>query len=331
VKRLLEMYRSEPDAGLHGAAEWTLRRWGYGSRLDDENEVLKRNDRNGRRWYVNSQGQLMVLIDGPVEFLMSSPRTEHDSTDDETLHRHVIGYSFAIASKQVSVARFQNFLDGSRRTNFTFPEKYSPDPMCPQINVTWYDAAAYCNWLSEQDGLPEAEYCYEPNGNGEYAEGMKIVHDFLDRKGYRLPTDAEFEYACRAGTISSRYFGGSDILLDRYAWFQESSQVRTWPTGILKPNDFGLFDTIGNVWQWCHDYDDEYIEEDEKAVVSANNDVNEVVDGTIRLLRGGAFNNPKSMIRSAVRFRVQASYRNVTNGFRPVRIIGSENLRSLDD
>ena len=82
---------------------------------------------------------------------------------------------------------------------------------------------------------------------------MKTVPDFLDRSGYRLPTEAEWEYACRSGAVTSRYYGGSVELLGQYAWYNQNSKDRAWPCGLVKPNDLGLFDMLGNVYEWCQE------------------------------------------------------------------------------
>ena len=82
---------------------------------------------------------------------------------------------------------------------------------------------------------------------------MTIPADALKRTGYRLPTEAEWEYACRAGAITSRYYGLSIDLLEQYARYQANSQDHAWPCGSLLPNDLGLFDMLGNVYEWCQD------------------------------------------------------------------------------
>ena len=170
----------------------------------------------------------------------------------------VIPRRFAIADKEVTVEQFQRFV----KTNPQFgldPSELKPATAPirtgPMIGVTWYGAAAYCNWLSEQEGLPKDQWCYLPNEAGAYDEGMTIPADVLQRTGYRLPTEAEWEYACRSGTITSRYYGLSTDLLGKYAWYQANSQEHAWPCGSLLPNDLGLFDMLGNVFEWCQDRD----------------------------------------------------------------------------
>ena len=86
-------------------------------------------------------------------------------------------------------------------------ESFARTDDCPVHEVSWYDAAAYCNWLSEQEGIPKGEWCYLPNEEGRYAAGMKLVPDILSRAGYRLPTAGEWEYACRAGSVTLWSFG----------------------------------------------------------------------------------------------------------------------------
>jgi formylglycine-generating enzyme required for sulfatase activity len=315
--KLLDLYRNDPDAGIHGAAEWTLRRWKQQEKLKElDAELMKRPDRGDRRWFVNSQGQTFVVIEGPVEFRMGSPPTEPERiAGNETPRRVVIPRRFAIADREVTVEQYQRFvktnpfgLDPSALA------RYSPKGAGPMIGVSWYGAAAYCNWLSEQEGLLKDQWCYLPNRDGAYDAGMSIPADVLKRTGYRLPTEAEWEYACRSGTITSRYYGVSTDLLGKYAWYQANSREHAWPGGSLIPNESGLFDMLGNVFEWVQD---RY-----GRLINTTDDINiqESID-TInpRLLRGGSFGDRPALVRSAYRLGIAPSYRGIVFGFRPSR------------
>ena len=300
VEHLLEMYRNDPDAGIHGAAEWTLRRWKQKEKLAAiDVELKKLKDRGNRRWYVNSEGQTFVVIEGPVEFMMGSPITEQDRDLDETLHRQRINRRYAIATKEVTVEQYQRFLKENPKIARLEIDRYSPEPTGPMNGMTWYEAAAYCNWLSQQEGLAT---CYEPNDEGEYAEGMKIVPDALEQPGYRLPTEAEWEYACRAGAVTSRYYGRSVELLGKYAWYSQNSQNRAWPCGQLLPNELGLFDMLGNVYEWCQEQYYRYPEGEGNTTSDDMNILLSIKEQRTRLLRGGSFCNLPANVRSANRY-----------------------------
>ena len=317
VEHLREMYRNDPDAGIHGAAEWTLRRWKHDEKLAAiDVELKKLKDRGNRRWYVNSEGQTLAVIEGPVEFSMGSPVSEPDRNSGETPHRQPINRRFAIATKEVTVEQYQRFLKENPKIARLEIDRYSPEPTGPMNGMTWYEAAAYCNWLSQQEGLAT---CYEPNDEGEYAEGMKIVPDALKQPGYRLPTEAEWEYACRAGAVTSRYYGRSVELLGKYAWYLQNSQDRAWPCGQLLPNELGLFDMLGNVYEWCHEQYYRYPEGEGNTTTDDMNILLSINEQNPRLLRGGTFINLPAFVRSAYRVRDAPSYRDINFGFRPSR------------
>ena|SRR6516165_7123109 len=144
---------------------------------------------------------------------------------------------------------------------------------------------------------------------------MHFPADYLARTGYRLPTEAEWEYACRAGAVTSRPYGGADDLLDHYARHVGKSRGRAGPVGNLKPNDFGLFDMLGNAWEWCHDARAPYppgpAEDREQpgAVLAAQE----------RVLRGGNFFSAAPELRSARRFELPPQAPSSLAGFRVAR------------
>ncbi len=324
IGRLLDLYLNDPDAGIHGASEWTLRQWGEKEKLGGiDSQLIKLKDRGDRRWFVNGQGQTFAVIEGPVEFDMGSPLMEPDRDTDESLRRVHIPRRFAIASKEVSVEQYQRFVQ--MKPEFGVPkqalDRFSSDPGGPMIGVSWYIAAAYCNWLSEREGLPKDQWCYLPAEGGSFVQGMAIPADVLRRTGYRLPTEAEWEYSCRSGTITSRYYGLSTALLGTYARYQDNSAEHAWPSGSMLPNDLGLFDILGNIYEWNHERYKEF----------SNNEIDDLLnqpfllDASHRLLRGGALNNSPRNVRSADRSGAEPSSRDIINGFRIVKNINFKN------
>jgi serine/threonine protein kinase/formylglycine-generating enzyme required for sulfatase activity len=299
IPTLLRDYREHPDPGLHAAAEWLLRRWGHDRELRRVEDGLRGQPAGNRGWYVNKQGQTLAIVRGHKEFLMGSPADEPDRTRFETLHRRRIPRSFAIATKAVTVAQFQRFLKDHPEVNHFYPKEASPDANGPIIRVTWFQAAQYCNWLSAQEGILEEQWCYPKDVRG----GMRLPADYLHRKGYRLPTEAEWEYACRAGSVTSRAYGTSVALLGEYAWYFDNTRgKRTRPVGRLKPNDLGLFDMHGNVWTWCQDRTLAYPTASGGAIAEdREDDIRDVKNIDFRVSRGGSFFYQAWNVRSAYR------------------------------
>jgi formylglycine-generating enzyme required for sulfatase activity len=114
-----------------------------------------------------------------------------------------------MATQGVTVADFRHFTQ-DRRITHAHSETLAPKDYHPISYVSWYRAAEYCNWLSRKEGLAETEWCYEPHPQRGYATGMQMKADYLKRTGYRLPTESEWEYACRAGAAPSRYYDETD-------------------------------------------------------------------------------------------------------------------------
>ena len=154
-------------------------------------------------------------------------------------------------------------------------------------------------------------------------EGMTLPADYTQRTGYRLPTEGEWEYACRAGATTSRYYGDAEEVLVQYAWTLKTAQDRPWPVGSLKPNDWGLFDMLGNAFEWTADeYNSSYpsgtVEDDLKDDI--------VRSGSSRVLRGGSWFSQSRNARSAYRYWIQPVNRNLYLGFRVVRVFGVQDL-----
>jgi hypothetical protein len=232
---LLDDFQTETDPGVHAAIRWTLSQWGFQHEvLGVEQRLRETGLRDDQNWYVNRQGQTMSIVHGPVDFQMGLGYRRH-------LER--IPQSFAIAATEVTVEQYRCFDPSYQPSN-----RHRSNPACP-AGANWFQAARYCRWLSEQEGIAADQMCFPPDD--QIVAGMTLPADYLQRTGYRLPTPAEWEYACRAGSIT-RYCLGDDVeTLRAYAWFDFNANLRTHPVGQLKPNLLGLFDVHGNAAEWA--------------------------------------------------------------------------------
>jgi eukaryotic-like serine/threonine-protein kinase len=329
IEKLLSVYENEPDAGFHGATEWLLRRWGQSKRLDavvqklkcDEKQLQARKSTDKRHWYINTEKQTFAILDAD-EFVMGSPKSEPDRYVDEVQHRRRLKRRLAIATTEVTSEQFRRFQSAR-------PEVKRPDTTMwvktddsPQIGMTWYEAAQYCNWLSEQEHIDQAQWCYEPNKDRKYRPGMRAKDRFWELKGYRLLTEAEWQYACRAGTATNRFYGFSDRLLPHYVWCLPEGQTRTAPAATMEPNDFGIFDTLGNVYEWCFDRYGPYAAQKDKSLDKVFEDEPSTAPidaGVRRMVLGGAFDCLPSIVRAANRSPDTPDHSGDDIGFRPAR------------
>ena len=193
----------------------------------------------------------------PGTFNMGSPTSEEWRATDEVQHSVRITRPFFLQATEVTQGQWKALM-GANPSWFS-----SCGDECPVESVSWDDAVAYCNRLSEKEGL---ETCYA----GSTFKGLTCA-------GYRLPTEAEWEYAARAGTTGVRYGD-----LDAVAWHDGNSAESPHPVGRKQPNAWGLYDMLGNVWEWTTDSDGEY----------SNTSVTDPLgsgDGSRRVIRGGSW------------------------------------------
>lgn len=315
IKDLDALYRDEPDAGLHGALDWLLRqRWSAAGAPTRAVTDLSGKPPGPRHWFVNEHAQTYTIVSGPVEFDMGAPAHDPNRGAGETLHRVRIPRSFAIVNKEIPVQHFQRFLRANPQIKYDFDMLTTSRLYDPIIQTSWLQAAMYCRWLSEEERIPEDQMCFPPIDR--IKDGMKLPANYLRRTGYRLPTEAEWEYACRAGAVTSRFYGNSVDLLPHYACFATHSFNHTQTGGALMPNDLGLFGVLGNVREWCMDayanYPTAPLTEDAEGplIIHEEND---------RVLRGGGYSDAAANVRCAVRMHARPTDRQRVNGFRIAR------------
>jgi formylglycine-generating enzyme required for sulfatase activity len=224
----------------------------------------------GRPGDEESGGAMVLIPAGSFTMGDSAGR------DDETPHR-VSVRAFYLDKYPVTQELYEKVMGVN-------PSKRKA-PQNPVERTQWTDGVRFCNRCSELEGLTP---CYD----------LTTWQCNFDADGYRLPTEAEWEYACRAGGTGKYCFGDADRELPQYAWFKPHSQGKPQPVGQKRPNRWGLYDMHGNVWQWCHDwYGAIYYAE------SPAEDPHGPASGQTRVLRGGAWDCTAEKCRAAYRHK----------------------------
>jgi formylglycine-generating enzyme required for sulfatase activity len=230
---------------------------------------------------------------------MGSPPSETGRNPDETLHQVTITKAFFLGATEVTQAEWQSLMGKNPSNNRACGSN------CPVEEVSWYDSIAFANAASLRDGYAT---CYQKPGGGSYdaaaaaASQTPTWNAGLACVGYRLPTEAEWEYAARAGTTTAFYTGSVintscmtiDTNLGPAAWYCANSGMVTHPVGMKQPNAWGLYDMLGNVWEWVWDWYTPY--------GAAATDPIGAPSGMYRVNRGASWFSPSDHARAAYRY-----------------------------
>lgn len=232
---------------------------------------------------TNSIGMKLVLIP-KGKFMMGSPESEQGRNENENQHEVTISKDYHLGAYEVTQAQHEKVM-GKNPSHLQRAIVGNENADLPVEQVSWDDAVEFCRKLSE---LPEEK-----------------------RTGrvYRLPTEAEWEYACRAGSNTAYSFDDEEGLLPEYGWFNRNSSSRIFSVGLLEPNAWGLYDMHGNVWEWCSDRYGKYPK-------GAVRDPTGPKVGSIRVSRGGSWDFGAASCRSAFRNGTGPSNRFDNGGFR---------------
>ena len=300
----LREWYSQSDALTHSAAGWALKQWEL--ELPQIASTLQAID--GFDWSLTSTGLTMIRIRaGQFERQVASQESEETQTV-------FISQDFLLSDREITVELFRDFSEDAEylgdkpvawRGASQFSEFSSAHPV---QQVSWHEAVMFCNWLSWREGLAPCYKLTPPSEGGNATEPAYDVEIIGGARGFRLPFEAEWEYACRAGTTTHFSCGDEAAMLDRYVVVAASSQ-QTKEVGSRMCNAWGLHDMHGNVWEWCWDWLAEYSEGDVE-------DPRGPSQGSSRVLRGGGWLSTAGRCDASARNRLSPSLRYHDVGFR---------------
>ena len=269
----------------------------------------------GPVWKFMTQSDPSIVIVTEMELVEKGSFTMGDTwgdgeSDEKPTHKVTLTYDFYIGKYETTFDEYDSFCNATGRSE-PYDEGWGRGRR-PVINVSWWDAISYCNWLSEKEGIPKA---YDDKGNILDKYG-KTTTDITEVVGYRLPTEAEWEYAARGGNKSKGYkYSGSDNA-DDVAWYASNSKSMTQEVGTKLPNELGIYDMSGNVWEWCSDwYDSGYYAK------STTTNPYKSTAGSYRVRRGGGWYYDATYPRVARRYVYSPTLTGYSLGFRITRTV----------
>jgi formylglycine-generating enzyme required for sulfatase activity len=266
--------------------------------------------------FVSSSGIELAWIPGGT-FTMGSPETEKVSMGIERPQHQVTLDSFYIGKYEVTQAQYETVMGTNPGYFTTDADTGETQNKRPIETVSWYDALVFCNKLSISEDLTPAysidgktnpdEWGAAPTDDDEVWNAVIIT---ANSNGYRLPTEAQWEYACRAGTTTA--YNTGDTISDDTGWYGANSNSKTHEVGKKPPNAWGLYDMHGNVFEWCWDRWGYYTSEAQSNPSGAPSE-------SYRVVRSGGWHNTAGVIHSACLDYGSPRSRNYSLGFRLVR------------
>ncbi|HEV3021586.1 MAG TPA: bifunctional serine/threonine-protein kinase/formylglycine-generating enzyme family protein, partial [Pirellulales bacterium] len=346
VEQLANWYANDRSSAIHGAAGWLLRHWQQDelARKVDQTPVSYAPD---REWYTlkfvvppsggaSNVGEnssptptesgttfyVTFVVFPAGEYVIGSALDDADRlVNDEPRHPVRLTRPISVSDREITWEQYNSFDDRYHHDLWEKQFGHTLTAEEPAFGVSWHDAAAYCRWLTKCAGMAEDDQAYadpasldrerfpaDPDPRAHGAPRNWPLN--LEKRGFRLPTEAEWEMVGRGGTITAYSFGNDVRLLRHYAWFLENAERWMHAVGGLRPNPRGLFDIHGNLNEWCHNW---YVAFSADA---PSEDPTGPAEGLDRVYRGGVWGGASAECQSANRVYSRPSMRSGSLGFR---------------
>jgi serine/threonine protein kinase/formylglycine-generating enzyme required for sulfatase activity len=333
---LPNLVRTSDDPRLASLAKWGCNRWNIQSDGSTPIELALNLSHRSK----TSEGHEMIRIDRPesdfvlekLDLIQQQGDFRDETIDPKRLKERVwskLDRDFRISSTEVTEGQFRQFLKDTKVQDWirrayhkTIPRSVVEEPEMPRNFISWDLAIRYCQWLNEQESIPKDQWCYD-NVWSEDIEACRPNPNYLMRGGYRLPTLAEWMWACSSDSSEDWHFGSDEKSIGMYEWTKPHSDAMRHPVAQLRPNAFGLFDMGGNLAEWI-DTIFRPRTRSNRYYISDDGNSFPLPQGDDFVLCGGRFGfSPKSAVSSSM-IRDPADYQTATTGFRIVQTIIKE-------